>query len=53
MNNLISEVAIISAQEKAMLDECEALLAFATSMQVRIIIIVYELELCRYHFSIL
>ncbi|XP_045814827.1 AUGMIN subunit 8 [Trifolium pratense] len=34
MNNLISEVAIISAQEKAMLDECEALLAFGTSMQV-------------------
>jgi hypothetical protein len=38
MNNLISEVAIVSAQEKAMLDECEALLAFSTSMQVRIII---------------
>lgn len=34
MNNLISEVAIVSAQEKAMLDECEALLAFSTSMQV-------------------
>lgn len=34
MNNLISEVAIASAQEKAMLDECEALLAFSTSMQV-------------------
>lgn len=34
MNNLISEVAIVSAQEQAMLDECEALLAFGTSMQV-------------------
>jgi hypothetical protein len=37
MNNLISEVAIVSAQEQAMLDECEALLAFGTSMQVRAI----------------
>ncbi|CAJ1944866.1 unnamed protein product [Sphenostylis stenocarpa] len=34
MNNLISEVAVVSAQEKAMLDECEALLNFATAMQV-------------------
>ncbi|CAK8564274.1 unnamed protein product [Lathyrus sativus] len=34
MNNLISEVAIVTAQEKAMLDECEALLAFSASMQV-------------------
>ncbi|KAK7329905.1 hypothetical protein VNO77_24087 [Canavalia gladiata] len=34
MNNLISEVAAVSAQEKAMLDECEALLTFATAMQV-------------------
>ncbi|XP_027330451.1 AUGMIN subunit 8-like isoform X2 [Abrus precatorius] len=34
MNNLISEVAIVSAQEKAMLDECEALLTFATAMKV-------------------
>ncbi|KAK7388400.1 hypothetical protein VNO78_23216 [Psophocarpus tetragonolobus] len=34
MNNLISEAAIVSAQEKAMLDECEALLNFATAMQV-------------------
>lgn len=38
MNNLISEVAVVSAQEKAMLDECEALLTFATSMQVRVMI---------------
>lgn len=35
MNNLISEVAVVSAHERAMLDECEALLTFATSMQVR------------------
>ncbi|XP_061347486.1 AUGMIN subunit 8-like [Gastrolobium bilobum] len=34
MNNLISEVAVVSLQEKAMLDECEALLTFATAMQV-------------------
>ncbi|KAK7265186.1 hypothetical protein RJT34_32802 [Clitoria ternatea] len=34
MNNLISEVAVVSAQEKGMLDECEALLTFATAMQV-------------------
>ncbi|ESW26859.1 hypothetical protein PHAVU_003G154300 [Phaseolus vulgaris] len=34
MNNLISEVAVVSAQEKAMLEECEALLNFATAMQV-------------------
>lgn len=35
MNNLISEVAVVSAQEKAMLGECEALLNFATAVQVR------------------
>lgn len=34
MNNLISEVAVVSSHERAMLDECEALLTFATSMQV-------------------
>ncbi|KAL2338543.1 hypothetical protein Fmac_012989 [Flemingia macrophylla] len=34
MNNLISEVAVVSAQQKAMLDECESLLNFATAMQV-------------------
>lgn len=34
MNNLISEVAVVSAQEKAMLAECESLLNFATAMQV-------------------
>ncbi|RZB55680.1 AUGMIN subunit 8-like isoform X1 [Glycine soja] len=34
MNNLISEVAVVSSREKAMLDECEALLNFATAMQV-------------------
>ena len=38
MNNLISEVAVVSAQEKAMLDECEALLTFASAMQVRVMV---------------
>ncbi|KAK7291939.1 hypothetical protein RIF29_07504 [Crotalaria pallida] len=34
MDNLISDVAVVSAQEKAMLDECEALLTSAAAMQV-------------------
>ncbi|RZC25948.1 hypothetical protein D0Y65_004575 [Glycine soja] len=34
MNSLMSEVAVVSAREKAMLDECEALLNFATAKQV-------------------
>lgn len=34
MDNLMSEVAVVSAQEKAMLDECEALLTSAAAMQV-------------------
>ncbi|TKY73139.1 QWRF motif-containing protein 8 [Spatholobus suberectus] len=34
MNNLISEVAVIAVQEKAMLDECEMLLASVAAMQV-------------------
>jgi len=38
MNSLMSEVAVVSAREKAMLDECEALLNFATAKQVRVMI---------------
>lgn len=34
MNDLVSELAIVAAQEKAMLDECEELLALAAAMQV-------------------
>ncbi|KAK7304838.1 hypothetical protein VNO77_42729 [Canavalia gladiata] len=34
MNNLISEVAVIAAQEKTMLDECNMLLASVAAMQV-------------------
>ncbi|MED6113373.1 hypothetical protein PIB30_070153 [Stylosanthes scabra] len=34
MNNLISEVAIVAAKEKAMLDECELLLASVAAIQV-------------------
>ncbi|KAE9609807.1 putative QWRF family protein [Lupinus albus] len=34
MDNLISDVAVISAKEKAMLDECEALLTSGAAMQV-------------------
>ncbi|XP_061365119.1 AUGMIN subunit 8-like [Gastrolobium bilobum] len=34
MNGLISEVAVVAAQEKAMLDECEMLLASVAAMQV-------------------
>ncbi|KAJ7955665.1 QWRF motif-containing protein 8-like [Quillaja saponaria] len=34
MNNLVSELAFIAVQEKAMLDECEALLASTAAMQV-------------------
>lgn len=35
MNHLVSELAFVAAHEKAMLDECEALLASAAAMQVR------------------
>lgn len=35
MNCLVSELADISAQERAKLDECEALLASTEAMQVR------------------
>jgi len=52
MNNLISEVAVVSAQEKAMLDECEALLNFATAMQVRVMIYMAD-ELCTTNLSII
>ncbi|XP_015892270.1 AUGMIN subunit 8 [Ziziphus jujuba] len=34
MNSLVSELAIVAAQEKGMLDECEALLASTAAMQV-------------------
>lgn len=34
MTSLVSELAVVAAQEKAMLDECEALLASTTAMQV-------------------
>ncbi|XP_009358415.2 AUGMIN subunit 8 [Pyrus x bretschneideri] len=34
VNSLVSELAVVAAQEKAMLDECEALLASAAAMQV-------------------
>ncbi|KAF7806546.1 AUGMIN subunit 8-like [Senna tora] len=34
MNNLVSELAVVAAQEKAMLDESEALLASVAAMQV-------------------
>ena len=36
MNALVYELAIVAAQEKAKLDQCEALLASTTAMQVRI-----------------
>lgn len=35
MNLLISELAIIAAHERAMLDECKALLASTAAMQVK------------------
>lgn len=35
MNALVSELAIAAAQEKAKLDQCEALLASTAAMQVR------------------
>lgn len=35
MNRLVFELAVVAAQEKAMLDECEALLASAAAMQVK------------------
>lgn len=35
MNCLVSELADVAAQERAMLDECEALLASTAAMQVR------------------
>lgn len=34
MSSLVSELAVIAAREKAMLDECEALLASTEAMQV-------------------
>ena len=37
MNCIVSELAEMAAQERAMLDECAALLASTASMQVRII----------------
>lgn len=36
MNSLVSELAVVVAQEKALLDECEALLASTAAMQVNI-----------------
>ncbi|KAJ0089880.1 hypothetical protein Patl1_14495 [Pistacia atlantica] len=36
VNSLVSELAVVAAQGKAMLDECEALLASTEAMQVRI-----------------
>ncbi|KAF2310428.1 hypothetical protein GH714_009934 [Hevea brasiliensis] len=38
MNELVSELAVIAAEEKALLDECEALLASTAALQVRIVI---------------
>jgi hypothetical protein len=35
VNCLVSELAVVASQEKAMLDECEALLASAAAMQVK------------------
>lgn len=35
MNSLVSELAVVAVQGKAMLDECEALLASTAAMQVR------------------
>ena len=43
---MVSELAIVVAQEKAMLDKCEALLASAAARQVRVIIVVQEHEFC-------
>ena len=36
-NSLVSELDEVAAQERAMLDECEALLATTAAMQVRAI----------------
>ncbi|KAF2310430.1 hypothetical protein GH714_009992 [Hevea brasiliensis] len=38
MNELVSELAVVAAEEKALLDECEALLASTAALQVRIVI---------------
>ena len=46
ITNLVSELAAIASHEKAMLDECEELLASATYMQVRVMIMVQQHELC-------
>ena len=35
MNCLVSELADVVAQERAMLDECEALFASTSAMQVK------------------
>lgn len=35
MNRLVFELAVVAAQEKAILDECEALLASAAAKQVK------------------
>ena len=40
LNNLISEVAVVAAKEKAELDECEMLLASVAAMQVRVMMMV-------------
>lgn len=38
MSSLVSELAVVTAQGKAMLDECEALLASTAAMQVRLML---------------
>lgn len=35
MNSAVSEFAEVVAQERAMLDECESLLAYTATIQVR------------------
>lgn len=36
MSGLVSELSVIAAREKAMLDECEELLASSAALQVQI-----------------
>lgn len=53
MNELVSELALAAARERAMLDQCETLLASTAAMQVRDINIMLNLPLCLHQVLIL
>lgn len=46
MNGLVSELSELTGQERAMLNECEALLGSTSAMQVRISIFFRQIAFC-------